>query len=63
MGRQEGRAMLQKLQQETGIVARDLEKQRKDYEQKRKELQRWIQKHGAENRPEQETPQSDHPTC
>jgi len=55
--------MLQKLQQETGIVARDLEKQRKDYEQKRKELQRWIQKHGAENRPEQETPQSDHPTC
>jgi len=63
LGRKEGRAMLQKLQQETGVITRDLEKERKDYEQKRKELQRWIQKHGTEDRREKETPQSDHPAC
>ena len=63
MGRKEGHAMIQKLQQETGVKARDAEKDRKDYEQKRKELQRWTQKHSNEAHPDQETTQSAHPMC
>jgi hypothetical protein len=63
MGRKEGRAMLQKLQQETGVKPRDLEKERKDFERKRKELQRRIKQHGKEGHTEQGTPQSDHPAC
>ena len=57
MGRREGHVMLQKLQQETGVKARDLEKERKDYERRRKELQRWIKKHSPVDEPERETPQ------
>lgn len=63
MGRKEGRAMLQKLQQETGVKVRDLEKERKEFEKRRKELQRWIKKHGTESQPEKETPQFPNPFC
>lgn len=61
MGRKEGHAMLQKLQQETGVTPRDLETERKDYEQKWKELQRRIKQDGTEGHMEQATSQFDHP--
>jgi len=38
----QGRAMLEKLQQETGLKPRDLEKERKDIEEGKKQLRRWI---------------------
>ena len=63
MGRKEGRAMLQELQQETGLTPRDLEKERKDYEQKRKELERRINQRAVGGHAEQEAPQSNHPAC
>lgn len=63
MGRKEGRAMLQKLETETGMKARDAEKERKDYEERTKELQRWIKQNDTKGPSDQETPQPDHPVC
>src|SRR5215467_14453324 len=51
MGRKEGRAMVRKLEEETGVKTRDAEKERKDYEQKREELRRWIKQHGTTPQP------------
>lgn len=50
MGRKEGRAMLQKLQQETGMEPRDLEKERKDFEKRMKEIRRLIQEESKRSR-------------
>jgi hypothetical protein len=36
--------MLKKLQQETGLEPRDLEKERRDIEKGKKELRRWMKK-------------------
>ncbi len=44
MGRTQGRAMLKKLQQETGLEPRDLEKERRDIEKGMKELRLWMKK-------------------
>ena len=63
MGRKEGRAMLQRLQQETGVKARDLEQDRKDYARRRTELQSWIKEHGTEGQPDREAPQFPYPAC
>lgn len=63
MGRKEGRAMLQKLQNETGLKPRDLEEERKGYGRRRKELQRWIKKPSPVDEPERETPQFPNPAC
>ena len=51
MSRADGQKMLYELEQESGLQARDLEKEGKDIEKGRKELQRWmrgkLQQHGA----------------
>src|SRR6267143_1936736 len=44
LGRTQGRTMLKKLQQETGLEPRDLEKERRDIEKGKKELRRWMKK-------------------
>jgi len=36
--------LLKKLQQETGLEPRDLEKERRDIEKGKKELRRWMKK-------------------
>jgi len=44
LGQPEGRAMLKKLQEETGLEPRDLEKERKAMKEAIRELQRWRRK-------------------
>jgi len=44
MGRKEGHAMFERLKQETDIEVRDLEKERKAYEKRMRELRRQIKK-------------------
>lgn len=53
LGRKQGRLMLQRLREESGVEPRDLEKERKDFEAARKELQRWIKKQSEKDRREQ----------
>lgn len=44
MGRKDGCAMLKRLKQETGIEVRNLEKERKDYENGMRELRRQVKR-------------------
>ena len=50
MERSRGRVMLQRLQQETGLEPRDLEKERKDFEDARRELRRWAEEQSKQRK-------------